>query len=272
MTTQLPGPTTNRTPVTAAQSDRSGPPYLQTLGNGLIAMVALAEHGPLSLRDLSKKINMSRPATYRLVYTLVNHGFVRRDESGDTYRMGLKVWELGLTAHDRVGFMSQASAQVQSLSTQSGETVHLSVLDGTDVVYIDKADGSQAITSYSKLGGRAPAHCVATGKSLLAELPDIALEPMISSIGKAYTSTSITTADAFREEIRQVRTNGYAVNRGEWRTGVSGVAIAIRMPVSDEPFGLGFSGPSERIESRIDELVGLLTTAREQVISHLRSE
>lgn len=246
-------------PDTHAVADGAGgPPYLRTLGNGLRVLTLLAESEPVSLRLLAEKIGMNRPATYRLLYTLVEHGFVVRDPSDDTYRIGSRVWELGVHAINQFGIRQLLSEQLRRLSKEYGETVHLAIYASGEVVYIDKADGWHPITSYSQLGGRAPAYCVATGKVLLARESEREVQSVIDAGLVQYTPETIAEPTALRHELQAILNRGYSVNRGEWRPDVGGVGVVIAEPLTGELLGLGFSGPTDRILARSESLAQAL--------------
>lgn len=232
--------------------------YLKTVGKGVLVLEMLGAQGPLSLQDLARRMELNRSTAYRLVNTFVAHGLVRRDPTTDKYRLGPKMWTLGLEAVDLNAFQGTLGALVQTLAHDYGESVHLAIYDAGDVVYIDKADGWQPITSYSRRGGRAPAYCVATGKSLLAELPDVVVEELIASGLTRHTPMTITDPAELRRELALSKARGYAANRGEWRAAVGGVATAVREPVTGELYSIGFSGPIDRIQSKQAELTSVL--------------
>ena len=120
---------------------------------------------------------------------------------------------------------------MQALASSSEETVHLSVLDDTDVFYLHKIDSSHPVRAYSEISGRAPAYCVATGKALLAFQPDSYLQRFAENL-HAHTARTLATRAALRQELEQVRQQGYAV-----------IFDASRRPLA----AIGISGPAERL-------------------------
>jgi len=125
--------------------------------------------------------------------------------------------------------------------------VHLSVLDGDEVVYVHKIDSPEPVRAYSEIGGRAPAWCVATGKAILAWQPESHLHALAQRLQR-YTPRTITDPAEFQREMERVRTNGYAVNRGEWRETVWGIAAPVRNGDGGVVAGIGISGPSTRMK------------------------
>jgi DNA-binding IclR family transcriptional regulator len=139
-----------------------------------------------------------------------------------------------------------ATSHLESLASRTSETVHLSVLDETEVLYIDKIDSPQPVRAYSRLGGRAPAYCVATGKALLAYAPDSVVDKLDGKLER-HTPRTITKFDELKRELARVREQGYALNRGEWRESVCGLAAPIFSANGRTVAAVGISGPLERL-------------------------
>lgn len=235
------------------------PLYAKTLGSGIEVLLVLAD-GPIGLREMSNRLGLSRSKAYRLVHTLSHHGLVTRD-TGERYRLTTRLWEIGVRVIDEAGVKEAARAVVRRLSDAYGETVHLSIYENGEVLYIDKANGWHPISAYTRLGGRAPAYAVATGKALLAHQR---AEEVAAVAGRGlirFTSLTITDADALTAELQRIRLAGYAVNRGEWRDGVGGIGVVLRNQAGKVFAALGFSGPAERILERREELADALVDA-----------
>jgi IclR family KDG regulon transcriptional repressor len=233
------------------------PNLLSTLANGLRVLEHLVA-GPKSVRELAAACGLPRQTTYRLVATLVTEGWVDRDR--DTYRASPRMWSLAAQSFSLTDLRDAHASTVRRLANEYGESVHLAVYDRGSVIYIDKADGSNPVGSYTTLGGRAPAYCVATGKLLLAYAGATTVEQLIAQGLEQHSPLTLST-DALRLELEQIRIDGFAVNRGEWRLGVGGLAVPVLSPFNDVVAALGFSGPSGRILSRLDELLLALREA-----------
>jgi IclR family transcriptional regulator, KDG regulon repressor len=234
------------------------PNRLNTLANGLRVLEHLVQR-PMSMRELAAAVALPRQTTYRIVATLISEGWVDRD--GETYRASPRMWSLAAESFSLTDLRDVLAGTVRRLADEHGESVHLAVYDRGSVVYIDKADGSHPVGSYTTLGGRAPAYCVATGKLLLAHADATTVEQLIAQGLEQHSPLTLTQPDALRLELERVRADGYAVNRGEWRLGVGGVAVPVLSPFNEVVAALGFSGPSDRILARLDELVLALREA-----------
>lgn len=237
-----------------AAAEQGEGPYAQTLGRGIEVLELLAR-GPRTSRAVGEALGLNRSTAYRLVQTLVVHGLVQREGYGEaTYRLTPRLWELGVSAIGPSEIRTAAGREVRELADKYGETVHLAIYHQFEVVYIDKADSWQPIGSYTRLGGRSPAYCVATGKALLAHQTQQEVERLIEAGLERATPQTLTDPGDLKRELQVVREQGCAVNRGEWRSDVAGLAVPLFDAAGEPLAAVGFSGPIDRVLDRLDEL------------------
>lgn len=218
-----------------------------TLLKGLSVLEALAARGqPRGVTELADELGLVKSNIHRLLQTLAHRGYVRKDEASGRYECTLKMWELGASVVEQLDVRPAARPGMEALAERTLETVHLSVLDGTEILYIDKIDSPQPVRAYSRVGGRAPSYCVATGKALLAHASETVLAKVTAELEK-HTTRTITEPKALRKELQRVREAGFAINRGEWREGVCGLAAPILDPHQRAVAAIGISGPLERL-------------------------
>lgn len=242
------------------------PPELSTLARGLQVLESLAKR-PASVNEVADECGLARQTAYRLVSTLVSAGWV--DRVGSQYRASPRVWALTSASFSFSDLQLDMSQPLRDLAREYGESVHLAIYDRGDSVYIDKADGSRPVGSYTTLGGRAPAWCVATGKVLLANRSPAEREKLMEQGLERFTDATITDPHALERELAEVAANGHAVNRGEWRAEVGGLAVPLHSPSGAVVAALGFSGPVGRIlESRDSLLAALVETGARWPDSH----
>jgi IclR family transcriptional regulator, KDG regulon repressor len=220
----------------------------KTLLKGLSVLEALArmDVAPRSVDDVADQVGLSRSNAHRTLQTLIHAGFVEHDAMTGAYRTSMKLFSLGVRQLGQLDVRRAATRHIAELARESGETVHLSVLDGVDVIYIDKIDSVQPIRAYSMVGGRAPAHAVATGKALLAA----GGEECVARLGRPlarYTPATIVDPAALKAELARAARLGYAMNRGEWRDGVGGVAAPVFNGFARPVAAIGISGPLDRL-------------------------
>ena len=212
-------------------------------GLAVLEALALAER-PRGVTELAAELGFAKSQVHRLLQTLTERGYVRQDADTGRYSCTLKMWEYGGLVADRIDVRHIAARHLQSLAERTSETVHMSVLDGAEALYIDKIDSPQPVRAYSRVGGRAPAYAVATGKAQLAYAPSRLVESIKL---ERHTARTIATLDDLKKELERIREQGYAVNRGEWNASVCGLAVPIfgsnRRPVA----AVGISGPLDRL-------------------------
>lgn len=241
-----------------------------TLLKGLTILELLSRSDqPLSLTQISGRLGYVKSAVHRLLGGLVGAGFVRRDDGTGAYTPSIKVWELGSATLSKLDLRLYAEDEMERLVTQTGEAVHLSVLDGAEVVYVHRVDSPNPTRGFSQVGSRAPAVCVATGKVLLAFGRRRLLDELSLRL-VAHTPRSIVDPDAFLADMGRIRQQGYAINRGEWREGVVGIAAPVVDPRGAVVAGVGISGPASRFPAaRTGEQVDAVLAAAAEISAAL---
>ncbi len=210
--------------------------------------------------ECASRLRLAKSTVHRLLAALEQAGFVSRTADGK-YRLGLKLWELGCAAVRGLSIREVARPIMEELVRRTGETVHLSVWDQTEVVYIDKVDSPNPIRLHATLGGRAPAHAVASGLALLASQDAAMQGQVLRGPLKAFTECTITSHRQLQRRLEEIRRKGYAFSVGAWYAGSAGVAAPIRSHTGDVVAAISVAGPAERIVSRVPALVRLVCDA-----------
>lgn len=219
----------------------------KTLVKGVQLLESLMEAGrPCSVGELARMTALTPSNVHRTLQTWTHLGFVAQEPDSGMYYCTLKLFEWGSRVADGFDVRAVAREHLARLALETQETIHLSVLDGAEIVYLEKIDSPQPVRAYSKIGGRAPAHCVATGKALLAFSPASALVALASPLPHPTVNT-VRDLAALREQLEQVRRCGYAVNHEEWRVGVSGLGAPIFDRSGLVIAAAGLTAPSVRL-------------------------
>lgn len=219
-----------------------------TLTKGLNVLEWLArQQRACSVSEVALALQLARSNAHRTLQTLVAGGWATQDAATSAYRASLRLFELGALVAGSTDIQTLLHPLLAKLAQQTGETIHLAALDGADIVYLDKFDSPLPVAAYSRIGGRAPAHCVASGKALLAaaQLDEDALHARLGSL-QAHTPNSITTYPALLKNLAQCRARGYAENREEWRLGVCGLGVPVFDARGEPIAAVGMSVPSIR--------------------------
>ena len=201
-----------------------------TLAKGLDVLEWLArQQRDCRAVDVAQAFGLARSNAHRTLQTLVERGWVVQDAQTTAYRPSLRLFELGAMVGASADIQAMVRPHLAALSAATGETIHLAALDGAEIIYLDKFDSPRPVAAYSRVGGRAPAACVASGKALLAalRLDRAGLEAVVGTL-VPHTPNSITDIEALLVELERIRTRGYAENREEWRLGVGGLSASSR--------------------------------------------
>jgi IclR family transcriptional regulator, KDG regulon repressor len=226
------------------------PAYLTaTLAKGLEALEALADVDEIGLSELARRLGQSGPTLFRILATLAAHGYVEKS-AASRYRLTAKAWELGARAMRRTGLRDLARPVMDRLAAATRETVHLSVRLGNDIVIIEKVESLEPVRVDTHVGLRAPIHCSATGKALVAWEPPAALEAMLPGRLVRFSDTTITDRQAFARELAGVRRAGWARNREEWRPGVCAAAVPVRDTAGAVVAALSVTVPTSRFSAK----------------------
>ena len=212
----------------------------------------LAHDGELSAAELSKETGLDPSTVFRLLATLEAQGFVEINHATAKCRPGVILLELGSRFLKNNDVRSRSIGYLERLRDEFGETVHLTIMDGNEVVYLEKLAGLHPIGFMSsRVGNRSPAHCTGVGKALLAYLSDEQLAQRYPDGRlKRYTEQTITDFEELRAELARVRKRGYAVDLEEHELGVKCVA-APTFDHKEIAAAVSVSGPVDRMDHHI---------------------
>ena len=224
------------------------------MDKGAAKVLRILEHlsqadRPLGVAELASALRLSKSSVHRPLTTLVELGYVKQEAVTARYAASLKMWEVGSAVLDRLDLKRVAAEPMTELAGETGETVHLSILDGNHVVHIDKIECEHAIRAYSRVGGRVPVHCIATGKAMLAFQSEAFIKMATRNL-KPATPETVVDPGFLLTELAQIRRNGISISRGAWQPGVDGIAAPIRNANGHVVAALGISGPAIRLRSK----------------------
>jgi DNA-binding IclR family transcriptional regulator len=214
-----------------------------------ISLVLDAFEGPgrLTLAQIVRRTGLPRSSAHRMLERLVQLRWLRRH--GRDYELGMKLVELGSLAVHQDRLHRAAQPFLHELHRATGLVVHLAVLDGADVVYLEKIAGGFGAAVPTRVGGRQPAHCTAVGKALLAFMNPNRLDDVDIDLLSRKTRYSISTRRQLAEELAATRARGFAFERAESVAGFGCVAAPIGdVGNSGEPIAaVSVCGPLDRM-------------------------
>lgn len=247
--------------------------FTATLAKGLDVLEGLAAADEdVTLTELAQRVGLPPATALRILSTLRERSYVQRHPQTGRYRLGLRACEVGASAVRRLEIRDVARPRMQALVNEVDETAYLSVLEGTGAVIIERVESSRPVKVDAYVGLRAPAHCTATGKAMLAFATRATLDQLFAQGLARVTKKTICDRKKLRAELERVRRIGYAVNCEEWREGVCGVAVPIRNHSGEPIAALGITLPAARFsEGRLqEEFVPVLREAGGAISEDLR--
>jgi IclR family pca regulon transcriptional regulator len=252
------------------------PRYSQSLERGLAILSCFTAKRPvLGIAEIADELGMSRSTTHRYVITLVALGYLEQGASRK-YRLGLRVTDLGMSALNSTGLREHAHPYLDELRQRTSYTTSLAVLDGADVLYVDRVRsfrrGPSKTDMELHLGSRLPAYCTAMGKLLLANLPDDEQRDVLATIKPTKRGpNTITAKKSLREELDQVRDAGFAVNDQELASDLFAIAVPVRDATREVVAAAGLSAHSSMIslEEMVDALTPHLVSTADRISARL---
>jgi len=199
------------------------------LEKGLKLLEELAESAEgMTVVELAERIGVHKTSAYRYINSLLDMGYIQSDGDG-SYHLGTKILQLGSQLLRRMPLRETAHPFLVKLSADTQKTVHLCVLDGHNVVYIDKVESQKSLPILSRIGSRAPAYCTGVGKALLSSLPTDQVVSLLREFSLIQrTPETITDPIQLLEEIKVTAERGYAIDNGEHEEGIKCFAAPIR--------------------------------------------
>jgi IclR family transcriptional regulator, KDG regulon repressor len=236
---------------------------LRSVDNALAVLESFSVERPeLGVTELSHTLGLGKSTVHRLLTSLASRGYVRKNPQTERYCLGFKAFEVGSLAAGRGAIREVSASTLRSLMQITKETVHLGVLDEWDVVYIDKIESDQPLQMYSRIGRRAPLHCTALGKVLLAWEAEAWVDRFLRRRLRAYTPSTRTDPAVLREELDRIHATGYALDNEEFAIGLKCIAAPLFDHTRQVVASLGIAGPAVRLDDgRLPRLAPLVREA-----------
>ncbi len=252
-------------------SSEESPKIDSTLSKGLRILETLAGNSAgIGLTTLAAQLDLTKSNTFRLLRTLSTLGYVQQTDS-KRYKTTMKVWTLGQEVIEELNLPEIAAPQMEMLSAATREAVYLAVLDGLHNLYIDRIDSPEPIRTFTRKGGSAPLHCIATGKSLLAGNYD-RLRHLIKDDLNRYTDKTITSIRRLDANIQEIQKTGVAIDTGEYREGVYSIGAPIYDPAGATIAAIAVAIPEIRLaDGQVEEISELVKKAAHGVTESIKA-
>lgn len=239
---------------------------LQSVKNaGTILKCFSVEKNKLRVSEIAQQTGLAKSTVSRTLATLKNEGFVRKAADGQAYVLGLSILSLAGVALSSMRIQQETAPALSQLVVRTKESGHIAILDGMEIVYIQKEESAIHTKMKTHLGRRNPAHATSSGKLLLAYQDEAFLEKFMKNNLEAYTSSTITNPYKLMEELKKIETSGYAYSKDELSEDVSSIAAPIRNYTQTVVASLSLVGSTSRFTpKRINEMIPLLTQAAKE--------
>lgn len=213
----------------------------------LLEALSRAEQ-PAGVTALARELRLTKSNAHRLLDTLVRRGYVKRMDDMGRYELSLKAWQVGVAVLSRMDVKQVAEPHLRSLVEATNESANLSVFNDGEVVYLVRIECEQPIRAHFPVGASLPAYCTSTGKAILAYQSEDVVRACCGKL-RRYTSRTITNERKLAEELARIRRSGYAVNLGEFRDNVYGVAAPVWNAEGGVEAAVAVSGPADRFRT-----------------------
>jgi len=202
----------------------------------------------LSLPDIAEQLSLPRQTVYRVIKQLEEIGLVIRDPIRERYCIGQRLNHLALASISNTNNNKASHVILQQLVDEVGETCNVGMLDGYEIIYIDRVECDWPLRVQLMAGSRVPVYCTAIGKLLLANLEPEARQQLFSiSEMKRYTDNTITSFEELEANLEEVRLQGYSINNQEDSIGLIAMAVPIRDTAAQMVAGLAIHAPAARL-------------------------
>jgi DNA-binding IclR family transcriptional regulator len=221
---------------------------IESVDNALKVLLLLSERSELRLTDVADYLGVASSTAHRLLAMLQYRGFMRQDQRTKAYRPGTALTGVAFSILQRFDVRETIHPFLEALHRELAETVHLALLDGSTVRFIDAIESPQATRVSSRLGKSMPAHCTSSGKAMLAYLPADELHRLYpdEDLG-GLTPSSLRTRSALEHELAKVRRQGYATSNEESEDGVTSAAVAFPPRQAPMRLALNVAAPVHRM-------------------------
>lgn len=226
------------------------PPYrVQVLDRAFSILDSLAASEPeLGVSELTAQLGLSKSTVHRLLMVLEGHRYVQQGAASTKYRLGSRLFELGIKAADKRDLTTLAQPLLERLVKLTGETAHLAILWRYEVLSLCAIESPRTLRTPSTVGRRTPAHCSSLGKAILAFAGGEEVDATIRARGlERYAENTICDATKLKAELAEVRKRGFAIDNEEFEKGLKCIGAPVRDESGKVAAAVSIAGPANRV-------------------------
>lgn len=201
----------------------------------------------IGISSLAKRLSLAKSTAHRLAVTLLSEGLLEQNPENGRYRLGINLFILGALVRRRLDVSNMAQPFLKVLRERTGETIHLAVLNETNIIYLYNLESAQAIRMKNYIGTFKPAFCTCEGRAILAFSSAELIQRVMASDLTTRTPNTLTSATELLQVLNQVKQQGYAIDDEESEVGMRGISAPLRDITGQVVASIGVGGPSQRL-------------------------
>ncbi|PTM56588.1 IclR family transcriptional regulator [Desmospora activa] len=250
---------------------KSKPSYGTSLLKAATILQCLSESDvPLGVSEIARKTEIGKSTVHKLLQTLSHVGYVEKTEQDARFRLGFALIKMAHHSLSQMDIVQASAPFLAELNEETGETVHLGVLDKDQVVYVNKLESRRTVRMYSRIGKTAPLYCTGIGKALLSCFSPEALSRYLQSVELLpVTANTLSSPSALRREVEAIQKRGYAIDDGEHEEEVR--CIAVPLSKHGHTYGaISVSAPRYRMDDNVlHRFLPMLQQCQQHILQRL---
>ncbi|MBD8067806.1 IclR family transcriptional regulator [Bacillus sp. PS06] len=226
---------------------------------------------PQSLNSISKQTELTNSTALKILDTLLLIGYVHKDSDSKKFSLGQALIKYANKAINQLDIKDIVKPHLEKLNNITSETVHLGILEDKNIVYVTKLESKNPVSLYSQVGKIIPLYCSAMGKAILAEKSDQEIEQYLDQTTLVqYTATTLTTKEAFFNEIQKIRKHGYAFDNSEHENDV--FCVGTSLTLNERNYGaISVSVPKYRLTAEFrQEIIDAIQKCKLDILADLQ--
>jgi len=233
------------------RSNRAAKARLSSVANSIRLLGSFSgEEDELGITMLATRLRLAKSTVHRLATTLTSSRFLEQNGETGKYRLGLALFELGALVRRRMDVANEARPKLRELLEKTGETVQLGIVDHFSVLYVYEMESRRAIRMAAAVGARAPLHCTAVGKVLLASQPQDYVKQVLDLGLASYTPKTVTRRESVLAMLGEVSVRDYATDDEESEIGLRAIASPVRNHTGAVIAAVGMAAPVQRMNKK----------------------
>ncbi len=228
--------------------------FVQSVDRAFRILEYISSKNGAGVSEISRELDINKSTVFGLIKTLETLGYLTQSSKGSKYLLSYKFYSLSSKSVNSLPVIDAIKPYLLELNNKYKETVHLVIGTEGSIIYIDKLDGTQSISVFTKIGSELPLHCTGVGKAILALRENEQVNKYIDSYGlKTYTKNTITNKYKLLDEIYDIREKGYSIDNEETQNDL--YCIAVGFKTEKEEYALSISIPKFRIDKDLEKKI-----------------